>query len=343
MLLKSKDIAKMLNISPSTVSLAINNKPGVSAETKNKVFAILEEYYASGKFSTDDNPANVKGVIVLVVHKAQKQLFIPTIFFQDVIDDIQSVAVLNNYQLEITYYNAGMSKELLLESLSRDKVAGVILYATELPESELDTYDSLDKPIVIFDARFPVENYDMVTLANRNAVSNAVDYVYSLGHRRIGFLKSKTRINNFDDRYFGYLEGLQFKNLEYNPGYVFNVTCTIDGACADFLKILETPVDILPTVFLTDLDYNVAGALRAIKKKGLSVPNDFSLVGFDDIALMSELDPPITTIQIKHYFGAIAASRLIDKIEKADSYHLNIEVATELIIRDSVKRLEPEQ
>jgi LacI family transcriptional regulator len=330
----------MLNISPSTVSLAINNKPGVSAETKNKIFAVLEEYYASGKFSSEGDPADVKGVIVLVVHKAQKQLFIPTIFFQDVINDIQSVAVHNNYQLEISYYNSGMSKELLLESLSRDKVAGVIVYATELPNSELCTYDTLDKPIVVFDGRFPVENIDMVTLANRNAVSNAVDYVYGLGHRRIGFLKSKTRINNFDDRFFGYLEGLQLKNLEYDPSYVFSVTCTIDGACADFLKILDKPMGSLPTVFLTDLDYNVAGALRAIKKKGLSVPNDFSLVGFDDITLMSELDPPITTIQIKHYFGAIAASRLIEKIEKMDNYFLNIEVATELIIRESVKRLE---
>lgn len=341
MLLKSKDIAKMLNISPSTVSLAINNKPGVSAETKNKVFAALEEYYASGKFGSEDNSANVKGIIVLVVHKAQKQLFIPTVFFQDVIDDIQSVAIHNNYQLEISYYNSGMNKELLLESLSREKVAGVILYATELPNDELSTYDSLAKPLVVFDARLPVENIDMVTLANRNAVSNAINYVYSLGHRRIGFLKSKTRINNFDDRYFGYLEGLQLNNLEYSPDFVYDVTCTIDGACADFLKILDKPLESLPTVFLTDLDYNAAGALRAIKKKGLSVPNDFSLVGFDDIALMSELDPPITTIQIKHYFGAIAASRLIDKIEKMDNYFLNIEVATELIIRESVKKLEP--
>lgn len=341
MLLKSKEIAKMLNISPSTVSLAINNKPGVSAETKNKIFSVLEEYYASGNFGTENNPVNVAGVIVLVVHKAQKQLFIPNTFFQDVIDDIQSVAIQNNYQLEILYYNSGMNKELLLESLSRENVAGVILYATELSNNELSIYDSLEKPLVVFDARFPVENIDMVTLANRNAVSNAVNYVYSLGHRRIGFLKSKTRINNFDDRYYGYLEGLQLNNLEFNPKYVYDVTCTIDGACADFLKILDKPHESLPSVFLTDIDYNVAGALRAIKKRGLSVPDDFSLVGFDDYALMSELDPPITTIQIKHYFGAIAASRLIDKIEKMDDYFLNIEVATELIIRGSVKKLVP--
>jgi DNA-binding LacI/PurR family transcriptional regulator len=340
-LLKSKDIAKMLNISPSTVSLAINNKPGVSAETKNRVFAALEEYYASEKFSSAVKPADVKGTIVLVVHKAQKQLFIPTMFFQYVIDNIQSVTIQNNYQLEVSYYNSGMNKEILLESLSREKVAGVILYATELPNDEISIYDSLDKPLVVFDARLPVENIDMVTLANRNAVSNAVNYVYGLGHRRIGFLKSKTRINNFDDRYYGYLEGLHLNNLEFNPDFVFDVTCTIDGACADFLKVLDKPRESLPTVFLTDLDYNVAGALRAIKKKGFSVPNDFSLVGFDDIALMSELDPPITTIQIKHHFGAIAAGRLIDKIEKKDNFFLNIEVATELIVRESVKRLDP--
>ena len=342
MLLKSKDIAKLLNISPSTVSLAINNKPGVSAETKNKIFAALEEYYSSGMFSMDANQTNVKGTIVLVVHKAQKQLFIPTVFFQYVIDDVQSVVDQRNYQLEISYYNSGLSKELLLDTLSRDKVAGVIIYATEMPYSEFSIYESINKPMLILDARFPVENIDMVTLANRNAVLNAVNYVYGLGHRRIGFLKSKTRICNFEDRYYGYLEGLQMNNLEYNPDYVFSVACTLDGACTDFLKILDKPIDKLPTVFLTDLDYTVAGALRAIKKRGLSVPKDFSLIGFDDIALMSDLNPPITTIQIKHYFGAIAASRLIDKIEKVDNYCLNIEVATELIIRESVKKLSTE-
>lgn len=339
MFIKSKDIAEILGISRSTVSLAINNKPGVSTETKNKVIAVLEDFYSSGRFVAKDekNITDIKGSIVLVIHKAQKQLFLPNSFFQNVIDGIQSVSMHNNYMLEINYFNTGMNNKILIDSLSDSRVSGVIVYATELPYSEIQLYRELGKPVVILDARFPVQDMDMVTLANNNAVACAVEYAYKLGHRRIGFLKSRTRINNFDDRYEGYVEGLKTVGLEFNEKYVFTTTCSIEGAAADFLKILETPVDELPTIFLTDLDYNVAGALRAIKKRKYKVPDDFSLIGFDDLELTSELDPPLTTIRIKHRFGAIAMERLIKKIENDDGLYLNIEVATELVVRDSVK------
>lgn len=351
MILKSKDIAKILNVSPSTVSLAINNKPGVSAETKNKVYAVLEEFYASGNFAPDNwqngdkseekekDGSDIKGNIVLVIHKAEKQLFIPNTFFQGVIDGCQSAAMLNNYILKITYFNTGMSNNMLLDSLSEENVAGVVLYATEIPYDDIKMFKELKKPVVILDARHPFDDMDMITIANRNSIEKAVLYAYEMGHRKIGFLRSHTVIRNFEDRYEGYLSGLRLVGLEFNEKYVFTVHCSLKGAQSDFLEILETPKEELPTIFLTDLDYNVAGALSAIKKKGYSVPDDFSLIGFDDIDLISELDPPLTTIQIKDYFGAIAINRLVDKIEKNDCMHLNIEVSTELLIRESVKRI----
>lgn len=257
-----------------------------------------------------------KGTILLIVHKSEKALFIPAIFFQDVIDNIQSMMIHTGYQLEIIYFNSGMDSNLILKPLHREDVVGVLLYATEMPYSDLEIYSDLDKPIVILDSRFPVPNMDMVTLANHISVVNAVEYVYQMGHRRIGFLKSKTRILNFEDRYCGYLDGLRLVGLDFRPEFVFDVASSTDNACSDFLKILETPIEQLPTIFLTDLDYTVVGALLAIKMKGYSVPDDFSLIGFDDLTFMRELDPPITSIQIKPYFGAIAVNRLIEKIEK---------------------------
>ncbi len=350
MILKSKEIAKILKVSPSTVSLAINNKPGVSPETRNKVYALLEEFYSSGKFAAPDENSgqgesneseqDSKGNIILVVHKNQKHLFIPNPFFQGVIAGCQSIAMHNNYILKITYYNTGMNKNILFDSLNEDDVAGVIIYAMELPYEDVKMYRDLTKPMVILDARYPFEDIDMVSIANRNSIENAMDYAYEMGHRKIGFLKSHIVIRNFEDRYEGYLSGLRKLGLEFNEKYVFTVHCSIKEAQKDFLKILDIPIDELPTIFLTDVDYNVAGALSAIKKKGYSVPEDISLIGFDDYDLISELDPPLTTIQIKDYFGAIAVNRLIDIIEKKDDMHLNIEVATELKKRKSVKRID---
>lgn len=341
MRLKSKDIAEVLNLSTSTVSLALNNKPGVSLKTRNKVFEYVEEYYSSGTFAaSEQKDYRVTGTIVLVVHKNRKSLIVYNNFFQEVISRIQAACMENYYMLEIKYLNAGMDNSFLLDSLSQDNVAGVIVYATELPYKEINTYLDIEKPMVILDARYPIPHMDMITLSNRSAVANAVEYAYNLGHRRIGFLRSHIMIPNFEDRYAGYLEGLRLMGLEFHEKYVYTIHCTLDGACADFMKILEeNPVNELPTVFLTDLDYNVAGALRAIKIKGYSVPDDFSLIGFDDLELISELDPPLTTIGINPHFGTVAIDRLINKIKRNDDNYYNIEVATELIKRNSVKHL----
>lgn len=341
MRLKSKDIAEVLKLSTSTVSLALNNKPGVSIKTRNKVFEYVEEYYSSGSFTANEQePTNITGTIVLVQHKNHDSLIVYNNFFQEVISRIQAACMDSHYLLEIKYFSTGMNKNSLLDSISQDKVAGVIVYATELPYKDIQTYLDVHKPMVFLDARYPVPTIDMITISNRIAVSNAVEYAYDLGHRRIGFLRSHISIPNFEDRYSGYLEGLHLMGLEFNEKYVFTVHCTLDGACSDFSKILEEyPTNELPTVFLTDLDYNVAGALRAIKKNGYTVPDDFSLIGFDDLEFISDLNPPLTTIRINPLFGTVAIKRLISKIESNDGSYFNVEVATELIKRDSVKRI----
>ena len=320
MILKSKDIAKILNVSPSTVSLAINNKPGVSAETRNKIFAIFEEFYSSGKFAlmnsgnwSEDAPpsqSEIKGHITLVVHKTQKQLFTPNPFFQGVIEGCQSEAMKKGYILKITYYDPQMNKDVFYESLNEDDVAGVVVYAMEISYEDIQMYLNLEKPKVILDARFAFDNIDMVTIANRNSIENAVRYAYNMGHRKIGYLRSHTMIRNFEDRYAGYQSGLACVGLEFNEKYVFMVQSSIKEARKDFLEILETPLEELPTIFLTDVDYIVAGALSAIKKKGYSVPNDISLIGFDDYEMISELE--IRRLQRYASMTALVAQPLAD-------------------------------
>jgi len=339
--LKSKDIAEMLNISPSAVSLALNNKPGVSAETRNKVNALIEEYYASGKFvENNENTSTLKGSIALIIHRtAKKLLILPSLWFENTIDRAQAAALESDYKLEISYYNPNINQDAFINGLNDERIVGVVVFATEMSRDELDIYRHLDKPLVIADARFAAADIDTVTISNCNSVAYAVEYAYCQGHREIGFLKSKISINNFEDRFKGYKEGLSNAGIAYNEDYVFELGSTADGAYNDFMDILARPGIRLPTIFLSSLDYIVVGVMRALKTKGYKIPEDISLIGFDDIELCSELDPPLTTLRIKPDIGPIAIERLIDKINGKNNYHLNIEVGTDLIIRDSVRKL----
>lgn len=341
MRLKSKDIAEILNISPAAVSLAINNKPGVSNETRNKVNSLIEEYYRTGRLTVieEDEKTTPRNSLVLVIHKKQKGMIIPSQFFLQIIENIQSGAMDGGYNLEILYYNPNVDNKTYIDGLNDDRIDGVLLFATEMSYEDLEIYLDVKKPMVVLDSRFAIEGLDMVTLNNRHGLMRAVKHAYACGHREIGYLKSKIEINNFQDRFEGYLQGLKAVGLPFNQDFVFHVDPMMEDAYQDFLKILEKPDIKLPSILVTELDYIIIGALRALKEKGYRVPEQISLIGFDDYEVCTQMDPPITTIKVDQCIGTVAINRLMEKIDKGTPYVLNIEVDTKLVERSTVKMI----
>jgi len=341
MRLKSKDIAEILNISPSSVSLALNNKPGVSAETRDKVNSVIEEYYSNGRLKENEEAEKASsGNIVFVIHKTYRGIIIPSQFFQNVTEIIQAKAIDAGYNLEISYYNSSIERKGFITSLKDDRIVGIILLATEMSADDLKMYDTLEKPMVVLDARFGIGDMDSVTLNNRDAMVHAVEYARDMGHREIGYLKSYIPIPNYEDRFEGYIYGLKKVGLKFREELVYGVHCSIDGAQSDFAKILKTLNIELPTVLIADIDYIAVGAMKALKEKGYEIPDQISMIGFDDISLCTQLEPKLTTLRVDNTnIGVLAVNRLIEKINGKNDYHVNIEIGTKLIKRDSVKRL----
>ena len=338
--LRSKDIAEILNISPSAVSLAINGRPGVSEETRNKVNSVIEDYYNNGMLKKDLVDKTVSGSIIFIIHKTFRGIIIPSQFFQIVTESIQTHSIKNGYNLEISYYNSSIDAKEYIESLSDDRVRGIILLATEMSPSDLDMYTTLKKPLVLLDARFDSENIDSITLNNKDAMIHAVEYAYSMGHRKIGYIKSSLLIPNYEERFKGYLEGLAKVGLEYDEAYVFRVHCSMEGAEHDFKSILDESKPELPSVLIADLDYMAIGVMGVLKERGYRIPDDVSLIGFDDISSCRQIEPKLTTLRVdRTHIGALAVNRLIDKINGENAYYVNIEIGTKLIKRESVKRL----
>lgn len=160
--IKNKEIAEMLGISTTAVSLALNDKPGVSEETKRKVFAILEE---NGEIPQEQD-AKSRRKLLMVMHKKHGQIIIDKPFFSDLIEEVQTTALKNRYVLEVSHYNPSLDIEMYINTLMKKDMAGIVLLATEMVEEDLEYYRKLQVPIVLLDSMFENGNYDSVSLDN---------------------------------------------------------------------------------------------------------------------------------------------------------------------------------
>lgn len=335
--LKNKDIAEMLGISTTAVSLARNNKPGVSDETRDKVLALLgqkeEPSYASAL------PSNAGQTILFIIHKRHGEIIIDKPFFSDLIESVQIAAVNNHFSLELSHYTSALDLSTYIDTLNMHNVAGIILLATEMLPEDLQFYKKINVPIVLLDSIFEFESFDSVTIDNSTAILQAFKYAYTMGHRNIGYLRSSVFINNFDQRYDGFLKALRHFSLTESVHPVFSLHSNMETSYLQMKEILtHLPSDFkMPSCFLCDLDYLGIGAMNALKDFGYRIPEDISIIGFDDVTACEICSPPLTTVRVnRNDIGRIAVNTLIERIQMPHDYYIHTHVSSKLVFRKSV-------
>ena len=166
---------------------------------------------------------------------------------------------------------------------------------------------------------------------------NATSYLVNHGHQQIGYLRSKIRIKNFLEREDGFCKGL---STQKRSDYIFDVEPTSEGAYHDMKALLEKSPK-LPTAFFADNDIIAISCMKALKEKGFRLPEDISVIGFDDIMPLCEIiEPKLTTMRVpKQRLGMLAVDRLIANINNEAKEIIKLEVSTELVERDSVYKI----
>lgn len=333
-----KDIADVLEISPATVSLAINYKRGVSEKTRERVFEVAREL-GYNKTAAPVRTAE-RHTVQCVIFKQRATSGLDTSFFSKMMEGVESRAGLGGSSLMISYINAEDNIPQRLDALCAADTQGMILLATELTPEKIKPFLSVRVPLVVLDAYFENLPLDCVTINNAQGAFMATTYLMEQGHTEIGYLTSKVRTVNFSERHEGFRKAFRKAGLRRSAEYSFPLTPSIDGACADMKAALQLRPK-LPTAFFADNDIIAAGAMRALKEMGVRVPEDVSVVGFDDIPLCLSLDPLLTTVGVpKERLGILAMERLYNRIEQPDvTEFVKIEVGTKLMERESVKRL----
>ncbi len=329
-----KDIAEKLGVSAATVSLVLNHKAGISDATRARVWKALEEsgYHA-------DMPVGMSrgGIsqLRLIIYKKHGRIVSDTPFFSELIEGIHREAQSCGADLVITYLSETEIEKRRADLNEQVKGEGIILLATEADGKMLSRLHDVHVPLVLLDARFPNESVNTVSIDNIQGAADATDCLIRAGHRRIGYLRSSLRIRNFAEREQGYHEALSRAGLPVDPRCQFDVEPTPDGAYRDFARLRQTLE--LPTAFFADNDIIALGAIKAMREAGIRVPDDVSVIGFDDMPFCAVTEPALTTMRVfKRQMGIIAVRRLLEVAQDGGEVCCSVTVNTQLISRGSV-------
>ncbi|MEI8200888.1 MAG: LacI family DNA-binding transcriptional regulator [Eubacteriales bacterium] len=334
-----KDLAVQLNLSPATISLSLNNRPGVNQKTRALVLETAAKLGYEQINSTARRLPQGCGNIRLVVYKKMGRVVADTPFFLALIEGIESEIRRNGYQLLISHISDRPSLDQVMDIVSENPKDGIILLATELSLADSIPFFESGHPLVVLDGSLSDSQYDTVLINNFQGAYDAVAELIRMGHSRIGYLHSMVPIYNFGQRHHGLVSALADAKLSLQKECICSVEPSIEGAYSGVKEWLQNNPE-LPTAFFADNDIIAFGAMKAIKEYGLVIPDDISVIGFDDLPYCEIIDPPLTTVKVyKHSLGRLAVDRLIVRMQGEAAEVVRIEVATKLVSRKSVRNM----
>ena len=333
------EIAKLAGVSPTTVSKVINNYPDVSDKTRKKIKDILEEQNFLPN-SQAQGLTTKKTWTLGIVYFEDLGVGLSHSFFSNVIEAFKKQSDKYGYSLLFGSKNDRLKNDTFLEYFRYKCVDGIAIICTDPNDKETISLVNSDFPIVIID--MINEHTSTVTSDNVTGCKAAIKYLYDLGHRKIAHIYGTSKIDNWPStvRKKAYIESMKEFNLEIPDGYLADgVNFDFSGGYDAMKKLLK--LDDRQTAVLSSSDKIALGAIEAIKEAGLRVPEDISVIGFDDIELAKYVTPKLTTVrQNCDEIGRAAVDILVEQINKKEKLKINKVVPVELIVRESCSKID---
>ncbi|HVO72641.1 MAG TPA: LacI family DNA-binding transcriptional regulator [Ignavibacteriaceae bacterium] len=329
-----KDVAKEAEVSIATVSLVIHNHKRISPETKLKVNRIIKElnYHPSrsARGLVFQKTGNI-GFILTEDHFLRSEPFYTRVFIGTEFQARQYEYYILFTTISSTFQVGDKLPRFILER----NVDGIII-AGKVPSAILDGLNKYNLPIAFADYYPPEGNYPVVMIDNISGGILAVQHLIGLKHKKIAFIGGDIEHPSIWDRFQGYKSGIEKSGIKFNPDY-----CITDTDCpnrengySSAKKLLEKSPDI--TAIFACNDAMAIGVMQYLKEKECSIPEDISLIGFDDVEADLSLDPPLSTIGVPKAELGIEAMRLMsDMLNNSITSPKKILVPVELVQRRS--------
>lgn len=332
-----RDIARIAGVAVSTVSRVMNNHQDVGPETRERILKVMEE---TG-YIPNSNARNLKRTSSASVGVMIKGRYNP--FFLRMIEAIENEITNRNYSMILHYnHDSANDIEAAVELIKEKRLEGLICLGGNFNQIDDSYLLNLKTPLVLassdLEGSTAYNDFSSVGIANEAAAYGAIKHLIDRGHRKIGLISSdETDICIGTLRKKGYLKALQDNGIEEDPGLIESGQYTFESGYQVAQEILNRRPDL--TAFFVISDIMAIGAMRAIHERGLRIPEDISVVGFDGLDYAAYCHPTLTTIQQPiEEIGIKSAELLFSLIDKkSENQHLILE--TELIERNSTKRI----
>ena len=323
-----KDVAKRANVAISTASYALNGVEKVSKATKEKVLKAAKELnYEKNGIASDLKRKSTKTIALIL-----SDLSGP--FYSELIRGVQDVVVDHGFDLVVCSAMGG-ENSTAAKYLTEHRADGCIVLAHNITDQVIERASNRDYPIVLLDRDVKGESTYHIEVDNFHGGYKATEYLVEQGHTKIGFVSGPFDSYDNQRRFKGFCEALKSHNIEFQSKWKVSGSFTRKGGelAANILVAQED----MPSAIVFANDEMAIGGIEAFKKKGISVPEDISIVGFDDILESQYITPGLTTIkQPKYEMGALA-THLVFQVLNKERIESSYILPTELVIRGSVK------
>lgn len=336
-----KEIASEVGVSVGTVSRVLNHDSTISVadETKIKIFEIAEEMqYKTLKQRKTNSKLKVNklriGIVEMYNHTEQLQdpyyLILRSVVEKECFDN--EIEVVNIHKIENEYKFIG------------DTAIDGVIAIGKFSKKEVLMLNEISNNIVFLDSSPDEQKYDSVNVNFKLGTYKALDYLVELGHKKIGYVGSSMTLDdnkekNFDERVKFFTEYMKTNNIYINE-YILdtNEMTAIDGyeVIKDFIKNNKH----MPTAFFVGSDTIATGVLKALNENDIRVPEDVSIIGFNDLIASQYTIPPLTTVRVHiEHLASASVDLILEKISKNRKYCKKVIIPSELVIRNSTKEI----
>lgn len=335
-----KDISEKLELSINAVSLALNNKPGVSEDTRRNILKVADELGYFEKKTKYINTFACRNISLLM----EQRFFHDPYFYSKVIKGIEEEAKKNKYDVIVSFIDT--KSYSAPNSLENKKVCGVIALGV-ISDDYILSLKKYGLPIVLVDNTCFCESMDSVLTDNKIGMYKATKYLIDKGKTKIGFFGDLNYSLSIKERYFGFEQAIKKYLLQDELNFEkyknrFSVLSNIEKYVIknDIKVVIDIVKEIkeMPEAFVCSNDSVAIMLMNALNILGYKVPDDISILGFDDNVLSGLVKPELTTVRVnKELMGRKAVQRLLWRINNKKEPIEHMVIGVELIERNSVK------
>jgi LacI family transcriptional regulator/LacI family repressor for deo operon, udp, cdd, tsx, nupC, and nupG len=326
-----KDVAREADVSVSTVSRVFNNPEKVRPDTRKRVRTAAESLgykpsRVARRLRLESGETNLIGLVIPDIQNP---------FFADVTRGVEDLARDHDYALILSNSDEDPDRQrVALDTLQTEDVDGVIVPPVRLDDSAVEDLAESDVPVVCVDRGMPDPSVDTIRSANREGAYDAVTHLIEQGHTRIAFIGGIARTSTSTERRRGYEDALRDHEIPVESSLIKEGDPRRERGKHQTEALLD--LGRPPTALFTGNNLTTLGALAALNERGVAVPDEMALVGYDDIPWAQALNPPPTVIDQPAYeMGHRAAELLLRRLENPDRSPTVVTLQPKLVIRRS--------